>query len=257
MPTRVLREGILSSSRINALSPLAELFYRRLMTVADDYGRYYASPATIRGACWPTCPDKVTEKQISAWLDECSSGDDPLIIRYSASGNHYIQVQNFGQQTRSKSKFPEPTENNTLIIRKSLDNQSSINCVSPDNQMCSLVGVGVVDECVVGDGRAAPKSGAVTDDWFESQFWPSWVKAKNDSKGAALKAFRAKVKTSDVLGLVLAAVESQKSGRVNQEPQFRSHAATWLNQSRWMDATEPEIDPELLDYRNQPWKPDW
>lgn len=104
---------------------------------------------------------------------------------------------------------------------------------------------------------SAPKSGAVTDEWFESEFWPSWVKAKNDSKGAALKAFRAKVKTADVLGLVLAAVESQRHGRVNQEAQFRTHAATWLNQSRWMDVPEPEIDPELSDYRNQPWQRDW
>ena len=39
MPSRILREGINTSPKVNALSPMAELFYRRLMTVADDYGR--------------------------------------------------------------------------------------------------------------------------------------------------------------------------------------------------------------------------
>lgn len=245
MPTRVLREGILSSSRINALSPLAELFYRRLMTVADDYGRYYANPATIRGACWPTCPDKVTEKQVAVWLDECLAGDNPLIIRYAADGNQYIQVQNFGQQTRSKSKFPEPTESNTLSNRVAGDNQMLITCeslVQPSRSRSR-------SRTYVGNDEA--------EGWFEDQFWPSWVKAKNDSKGAALKSFRVKVKTQATLDAVLRGVENQKSARLNQDAQYRAHAATWLNQQRWIDAQEPEIDPEKLDYRNQPWKPDW
>lgn len=35
MPSRILREGILTSERVNALAPLEELFYRRLMSVVD------------------------------------------------------------------------------------------------------------------------------------------------------------------------------------------------------------------------------
>ena len=43
MPNRILRDTILRSERVARLSPTAELFYRRLMSVADDYGRYYAN----------------------------------------------------------------------------------------------------------------------------------------------------------------------------------------------------------------------
>ena len=86
MPSRILREGINTSPKVNALSPMAELFYRRLMTVADDYGRFYANPATLRGACWPTCPDKVTEAQISGWLSECLATANQLLIKYSSGG---------------------------------------------------------------------------------------------------------------------------------------------------------------------------
>ena len=130
---------------------MAELFYRRLMTVADDYGRYHASPATLRGACWPTCPDKVTEKQVAQWLSECCSGDCQLISMYESMGCRYLQISNFGQQTRGKSKFPEPPPFDT--------------CLASDNQKLNLVGVGVVvgveDEVVVGVGVVAPKAVAL------------------------------------------------------------------------------------------------
>jgi hypothetical protein len=124
MPSRILREGINSSPRINQLSMGAELFYRRLMTVADDYGRYYAAPATLRGACWPISPDKVSDKQIIGWLDECSSGSEPLLKIYEVQGCRYLEVQNFGQQTRSKSKFPEM---NCLAIAKQMQSGCEAN----------------------------------------------------------------------------------------------------------------------------------
>lgn len=151
MPTRIIREGILTSARINSLSFMAELFYRRLMTVADDYGRYHASPATLRGACFPTCPDRVTEKQISGWINECLSGDSPLISMYESMGCRYLQIDRFGQQTRGKSKFPEPTALNACLAT---DKQMLTN----DNQLLSLVGVVVegVGEVVY----ASPKNGS-------------------------------------------------------------------------------------------------
>ena len=85
--------------------------------------------------------------------------------------------------------------------------------------------------------KAAPKSGAV-DEWFESEFWPVWTLAKNDSKGAALKAARAKVKDRETQELVIEGARRQRKARLAQEPQYRSHAATWLNQSRWIDGDE-------------------
>ncbi len=94
---------------------MAELFYRRLMSVADDYGRYHASPATLRGACWPTCPGKFSDDAVEQMLSECLAGDYPLIIRYEHGGAEYLQIDGFGQQTRTKSKFPDPSESKLLI----------------------------------------------------------------------------------------------------------------------------------------------
>ena len=108
MPNRIVREGINSSPRVNRLSRGAEVLYRRLLSVVDDYGRFHASPITILGACWPTCPDRVSLEDITKWLKECIGGDDPLICFYKVDGSKYLLINNFGQQIRSKSKFPPP-----------------------------------------------------------------------------------------------------------------------------------------------------
>ncbi len=107
MPNRILREGINSSHRINKLSMGAEILYRRLLSVVDDYGRFYAAPATVRGACWPTLPGKVCEQDVSNWIAECEQVAN-ILLTYSVNGCSYLQVLDFRQQVRSKSKFPEP-----------------------------------------------------------------------------------------------------------------------------------------------------
>lgn len=78
------------------------------MSVADDYGRYYAAPATLRGACWPTKPDKVSEGSIMEWMTELTEGDKPLVTRYYVDHCMYLEINNFNQQVRTKSKFPDP-----------------------------------------------------------------------------------------------------------------------------------------------------
>jgi len=116
MPSRIVREGINTSARINALSPMAELLYRRLMNVADDYGRFYASPTTLRAHCWPTCPERFTDADVSQWISECLATDNPLIIIYEAGGVRYLEIQQFGQQTRTRSKFPDPKDSKLLSV---------------------------------------------------------------------------------------------------------------------------------------------
>ena len=103
MPSRILREGIIESEAINLLSPCAELFYRRLMSVVDDWGRYYARPAVLRGKCYPLQVDKVSEDSIRQWLDECVVRG---LITIDSGGKH-LQITNFNQQRRGPTKYPE------------------------------------------------------------------------------------------------------------------------------------------------------
>lgn len=118
MPNRILREGILSSDRVDQLSDGAELFYRRLISVVDDYGRYYASPGTLRGACWPLRPERVTDEAVIEWLIQCSRVG--LVQLYLSGRSRFLQVVDFKQQVRAKSKFPDPDNNCTADAEQML-----------------------------------------------------------------------------------------------------------------------------------------
>lgn len=108
MPTRILRDGILSSERIASLGWAEEVFYRRLMSVVDDHGRYYAQPKLLRSACYPLQIDKVSDPDIGKWLTSCVTAG--LVRVYAASdAKRYLELLDFGQRKQSKSKFPGPT----------------------------------------------------------------------------------------------------------------------------------------------------
>jgi hypothetical protein len=108
MPNRILREGILTSPRIAKLDWAAEVFYRRLMSVVDDFGRYYADAGMLRAACYPRQLGKVSDSDIGKWLTVLVEA--ALVRVYPAlDGERYLQLLDFRQQARAaKSKFPEP-----------------------------------------------------------------------------------------------------------------------------------------------------
>ena len=104
MANRILRDGILTSERVDLLDLGAEVFYRRLMSVVDDYGRYYAKPELLRSACYPLRPDVLLD-QVARWLQECS--DARLLSTYTVQGKRYLELANFGQRTRTP-RYPGP-----------------------------------------------------------------------------------------------------------------------------------------------------
>lgn len=108
MPNRILREGILSSERVDALASWAsETFYRRLHSVVDDFGRYYANPSLLRAACYPLKLDKVSNADVDKWLADCAGAG--LVSTYEVDGKRYLQLLDFRQQVRATaSKYPEP-----------------------------------------------------------------------------------------------------------------------------------------------------
>ncbi len=107
MPNRILREGILTSERIALLNWQEEVFYRRLMSVVDDFGRFHANPKLLRAACYPLLIDKVSDADIGKWLTNCVTA--ALVSVYPApDGKRYLQLLDFRQQARAAtSKFPQ------------------------------------------------------------------------------------------------------------------------------------------------------
>lgn len=215
MPTRIVREGILTSEKVNELTERAELFYRRLMNVVDDYGRYFSHPSLLRAACYALRIESVNETDVKRMLNECITHG--LIKLYS--GKKYLFITNFKQQTRSPSKFPEPTQNELLSI-----------CESNDDQMCS-------ESESESESSLAHLSGERDGD-FE-KLWTAYP--RKIGKTAAKKAFN-RIKGVPVEKM-LSAIANQKQSEPWQKDngQFIPHPTTWLNQGRWDDVTQIEI----------------
>lgn len=110
MPTRLLREGILESERVDKLSPEAEVFYRRLMSRVDDYGLYNANIKILLAHLYPLKLGQISLESVEEWLGECVEAG--LILLYESDGKPYLQMQDTCWQTRSKPKHPLPPDNN-------------------------------------------------------------------------------------------------------------------------------------------------
>lgn len=182
MPNRILRDGILTSEPVCSLNWPAEVFYRRLMSVADDHGRFYATPKLIRSACYPLQIDKVSDSDIEKWLTACVEA--ALVRVYPAEdGKRYLEVIKFGQQVRSKSKYPEPSAAYLLAIASNGDQP-------PAN---ALLGVVVFEgEGVSPSGKPTTADAAVVEVF---EFWKTTMKhpkAALDDKRKKLIAARLK-----------------------------------------------------------------
>lgn len=109
MPTRLIREGIITSIPVNTLSWGAEVFYRRLLNVADDFGRFHANHSLLRAYCYPLQLNKVSDSDVAKWLAETQKAG--LVRVYSDDGKEFLEVYKFKQRVRAeKSKFPEMTD---------------------------------------------------------------------------------------------------------------------------------------------------
>jgi hypothetical protein len=124
VPSRIVREGINDSEAVNRLSWRGELFYRRLLNLVDDFGRYEAKPIVLRGKLFHLQPERWSIDDVAAALDECASTmtdeGEPLILLYESKGRKYLSVTKFNQQIRAKngSKYPDPPEDATQVHSK-------------------------------------------------------------------------------------------------------------------------------------------
>lgn len=151
MPSRILREGILTSPRIAKLGWAEEVFYRRLHSVVDDFGRYFADVGLLRSGCYPRQLNKVSDSDIGKWLQVIA--DAALVRVYPAQdGERYLEVLDFGQQVRAKkSKFPEPLSESEASAQQMLSKGKA------DAPVFVSVSVGEAVS-VSGDGAASQSS---------------------------------------------------------------------------------------------------
>jgi hypothetical protein len=106
MPSRIIRESILTSDRVEQLDVAQEVFYRRLLSRVDDYGLYDARLSILRATLYPLRLDRVREADISRWIAACEKAG--LIALYTFDGKPYLQALNTRWTARSEAKYPTP-----------------------------------------------------------------------------------------------------------------------------------------------------
>ncbi len=110
MPNRILRSGLLTSDAMNSLSAEEERLFTRLLLAVDDFGRFDARPAIIRGVCFPLAAFPLSS--IAEWLHGISLAG--LIRIYEVEGRYFLQIAKWREAIRAKvSKYPNPLDDRT------------------------------------------------------------------------------------------------------------------------------------------------
>jgi hypothetical protein len=178
VPNRILREGILSSERIEKLNWAEEVFYRRLISVVDDFGRFYGRPSLILAACYPLLLKKVSDSDIEKWLSACENA--ALVRVYpAADGKRYLELLDFGQQVRAKkSKYPDPL----------------LTCVAGAKQLPAPAHLDV-SVSVSEDVKPAAQA-FVLPDWIPGELWDAYLETRKAKKAkSTVYALQLVVKT--------------------------------------------------------------
>ena len=111
MPDRILRGSIIRSNKVNSLNWGAEVFYRRLMSLVDDFGCFDANPAIVRTSLYPKQLNKVSESDVAKWTREIAEAG--LIRLYEHDNDLYLELLDFEQRLRQKRRrYPEPPTDN-------------------------------------------------------------------------------------------------------------------------------------------------
>lgn len=109
MPNRIIKQSICTSESMASLTWFEQVLFIRLLVSADDYGRYDARPAIIRGSLFPL--DDVTAKAVEAGIHKLST--QGMIFLYEVDGKPYLELTAWLKHNtpRAKdSKFPAPEQ---------------------------------------------------------------------------------------------------------------------------------------------------
>jgi len=119
MPNRIIRESINESRGLALVSPFAQDLYKRLITYADDHGRFNADSDIVRSRLYPRELDAVTVEEIDSAMIELVGIEKVRLYTATASSAAWMGETVFGlfpnwtthQRLRTtKSKHPDPSD---------------------------------------------------------------------------------------------------------------------------------------------------
>lgn len=236
MPNRIIRDGILDSRRVAELSDGGELFYRKLMSLVDDFARYEFDLEILRVKLYPRKLSKVTIEKVVAYLKECCLSPDPLVLIYTTKNRLYLEIQNFKQRARAEvSKFPDPSGCSLVSEYHALTDggQLAVNNQA-DARLARIATTNTTTNTTTPEGSAEGNQGIEFQQrkWFDT-FWAKYW--RRTARDAAWRAFKKHVTTEELFRQAMDAVEAQSEAMLAREDEHRPHASTWINGRRWTD----------------------
>lgn len=145
MANRIIKESICESKGLSEVSFFAEDLYKRLITYADDYGRFNADYQIILARLYPREIQIVSLDDIEDALTELIGAGKIRFYTSNAKKEVYGCFPNWGSHQRlreSKAKAPEPdnTDVNDWYLRRFVPHELKKKIIERDGfkcQMCS------------------------------------------------------------------------------------------------------------------------
>lgn len=151
MPNRIIKESICESKGLADCSLFANDLYKRLITYADDYGRFNSDTTIIRARLFPRDYEYVTEDDIVNGLIELAGVGKISFYttqHFNQGVGHtgvYGAFPNWNSHQRlrdSKAKCPDPgdTNINDWYLRRFIPLDMKADIVERDNFKCQICG---------------------------------------------------------------------------------------------------------------------
>ena len=145
MPNRVIKESINESRALCEASIFAEDLYKRLITYADDYGRFNADCQIILARLYPRELEIVSLSDIEDALIELIGAGKVSLYTSHVRHDIYGAFPNWNEHQRvreSKAKCPDPddTDVNDWYLRRFIPLNLKVKILQRDGCKCSICG---------------------------------------------------------------------------------------------------------------------
>lgn len=150
MPNRILKESICESEGLSECSLFAIDLYKRLITYADDYGRFNSDTMIMRARLYPREYEVVTEEDIINGLIELSGVHkiefyEPDVFNQFGKKGVFGVFPNWNEHQRqreTKTKCPDPddTSVNDWYLRRFIPLAMKAEILERDGFKCQICG---------------------------------------------------------------------------------------------------------------------
>ena len=153
MPNRVLKDSINESRGLTSCSFFAQDLYKRLITYADDYGRFNADPQIMVARLYPRELDVVSLEVLNDALIELVGVNKIGFYTSKPRDEVYGAFPNWEEHQRvrdSKKKNPDPTDTtvNDWYFRRFIPLEMKAQIIERDNYKCRICGKHIAESSV-------------------------------------------------------------------------------------------------------------